>query len=165
MEQYASTGQSSMLQLMMLAGVDPNLKGRDQRTLAHHAAIHAVMTGNASAIRKLADYGGCMHVRDAFGNSPLDILRAKPALYTEINKAVLNGVGNAGLKNSNTVSGKKNLSEKNKKNQRALKKLRGRGTSAKPLPAPIHIRNRKERVTRPGIDEERRVLKIRAGSV
>lgn len=132
-EQYASTGESSMLQLMMLAGVNPNLKGKDGRTLAHHAALHAVRTGDPEAIRKLADYGGCMHSRDAFGNSPLDILRVKPSLYAEINRAVLRGVGNAGIKDSTTVSGKIGLYAKKKSNQKTIKQLRGFGAAARPL--------------------------------
>lgn len=136
LEQYASTGQASMLHLMMLAGVSPNIKGKDGRTLAHHAAIHAIATGNAEAIRKLADYGGCMHVKDAFGNSPLDILRAKPALYTEINKAVLRGIGNAGIKDSNTISGKTSLTDKKKRNQKTIKMLRGAGAAKRPLGRP-----------------------------
>lgn len=136
LEQYASTGQASMLQIMMLAGVSPNIKGNDGRTLAHHAALHAVATGNAAAIRKLVDYGGCMHVKDAFGNSPLDILRAKPALYAEVNKAVLRGYGNAGIKDSNTVSGRIPLTEKKKRNQKKIKQLRGEGAAKRPLGRP-----------------------------
>ena len=135
-EQYASTGAGSMLQLMMLAGINPNLKGRDGRTLAHHAALHAVATGNAEAIRKLADYGGCMHSKDALGNSTLDILRLKPSLYDEINKAVLRGVGNAGVKDSRTVDGKTSLLEKKRRNQKTIGQLRGSGKPGRPLRKP-----------------------------
>lgn len=135
-QQYASTGQSSMLQLMMLAGVSPNIKGADGNTLAHHAALHAVATGNAEAIRKLTDYGGCMNVKNACGDSPMDILRAKPTLYAEVLKAVLRGEGQMGVKDANTVSGKSSLSDKKKRNQKAIKQLRGTGAAKNPLRRP-----------------------------
>lgn len=136
LEQYASSGQASMLHLMMLAGVDPNLRGRDGKTLAHHAALYAVATGDAAVIRKIADYGGSMLAKDATGVRPLDILRARPELYSEISTAVLSGVGNAGLKDSNVVSGKSPVTEKNRLNRRTIKKLRGEGRVARPLNRP-----------------------------
>jgi hypothetical protein len=125
LEQYAASGQASMLQLMMLAGVNPNLKGKDGKTIAHHAALYAVATGDAAVIRKIADYGGAMYARDARGVAPMDILKAKPKLYEEVQRAVLKGVGNAGVKDSNTVKGDSCLSEKAKKHRKTIRKLRG----------------------------------------
>jgi len=132
LEQYAATGQASMLHLMMLAGVNPNIKGRDGKTIAHHAAMYAVATGDASAIRKIADYGGAMDEKDSRGVSPMDILKAKPALFDEVRIAVLKGIGNSGVKDSSTVNGDFSLSEKAKRQRGVLRKLRGGRILARP---------------------------------
>lgn len=96
----AKTGQEQFIDFLMMAGVSPDLKCADGKTLAYHAAEFAVMTGDAEILRKLVRYGANLYIKAKNGKTIMDVLKANPKLENEVRVAWLNGSHRFGVKDS-----------------------------------------------------------------
>jgi len=96
----AKTGQDQFIDFLMMAGVSPDLKCAEGKTLAYHAAEFAVMTGNAEILRKLVRYGANLYIKAKNGKTIIDVLKANPKLENEVRVAWLRGSHRLGVKDS-----------------------------------------------------------------
>ncbi len=92
------SGQEGLLHVLMLAGISPDQKCKDGKSLAHHAAEYAVAVGDPDVLRKLVDYGANLYLKDSKGRTVLDILKASPKLEAEARAEWLRGSRQLGVK-------------------------------------------------------------------
>lgn len=130
---FASSGQESWIQVLLLAGISPDSQDSDGKTLAHYAAEYAVRMGDADVLRKLVDYGSNLYLRDKRGRTVLDILKSSPKLENEVREAWMRGSQQLGIRDSTTTSGKKPLSEGAAGRGRQKRKAGGGAVSASPI--------------------------------
>lgn len=121
----AKAGQEGIIQVLMMAGISPDQKCKDEKTLTHHAAEYAVATGDADVLRKLVDYGANLYLRDGRGKTVLDILKASPKLEAEARSSWLGGSRQLGIKDSSARRKKsKHQSKRSKEEPQGLAVLR-----------------------------------------
>ncbi len=94
------SGQEGLIQVLMLAGISPDHKCKDGKSLAHHAAEYAVAVGDPDVLRKLVDYGANLYLKDSKGRTVVDILKASPKLEAEARAEWLRGSRQLGIKDT-----------------------------------------------------------------